>query len=140
MQGREAEKAGVKRPDVPASWLISADPIGELLDGFGLHSKRNWPRGVYFGPPALVVQAVILGELAPTRNTLLLRLMGTGDVLEKALAEQAALPANALERRAARAALVAVCTEQELIPIHEATEEPILHACRRAYRRWVKRD
>jgi hypothetical protein len=57
-------------------------------------------------------------------------------LLEEALAEQAALPADSRERRAARAALLAVTAEP--VPIGEKRKSRVLQACRRAYETWAK--
>lgn len=138
MQGRAGKKAKKKRPEMPESWLISTEPSDELKRGFGLKAKPTWPTGIYFGPSALAMQAIVLRELPVTRDTLLLRLLGVGDVLEKALTEQAALAQDALERRAVRAALLAVSEAAEPVPIEEAVKDPVLHACRKTYQRWIK--
>lgn len=43
-------------------------------------------------------------------------------------------------RRAAQAALAAVCpAEGQPVPIEDAAKDPILRACRKAYRRWAGR-
>jgi hypothetical protein len=139
MQGRAAKAAGRRRPVMPASWLIVNDPLPPVLRSFGLERSPRWPAGVYLGAPALGLRAVVLRELPPTRDTLLVRLLGTGALLEKALAEQAALPPNALERRAARAALLAVVAAQsEPVPIEEASSGSVSRACRKAYLRWAR--
>ncbi len=72
--------------------------------------------------------------MSSTRETLLLRLLGCGAVLERALEEQASLDLDAPERRAVRAALLAVADEP--VSIRESVEDPVLHACRKIYQRW----
>jgi hypothetical protein len=121
---------------VPAEGLLGRMTV--LRRGFGLEPRRTWPKGIYFGPPAVALQAIVLRELPATRDTLLLRLLGAGDVLETALAEQAALAKDAPERRAARAALLAVSPADEPVPIEEAVKNPVLHACRKTYRQWAR--
>lgn len=139
MQGRAAKAAGRRRPPMPASWLIVTEPLAPVLRSFGLERSPRWPAGVYLGAPALGLRAVVLRELAPTRDTLLVRLLGTGAVLERALADQAALPPSAPERRAARAALLAiVAAENEPVPIEEASATSLSRACRKAYLRWAR--
>jgi hypothetical protein len=139
MLGRKAKKTGVPRRKMPDTWVISTEPSKALQEGLGLGPKGKWPKGMYFGPPAFGIHAVVLRELPVTRKTLLLRLLGTGQVLESALAEQAALPVDAPERRAAQAALLAVSpAEGKPIPIEDAVKDPILRACRQAYRRWAR--
>ncbi len=134
MQGRNAAEAQTPRPEVAPSWLISTDPSKVLISGFGM--KPSQPSGLYVSAPMLAMNAIVLSELPRTRATLLLRLLGTGTLLEEALAEQAALPADARERRAARAALLAIAAEP--VPIGEKRKSPVLQACRRAYETWAK--
>jgi hypothetical protein len=139
MQGRIAKAARKPRPEMPISWLVVTEPLGPLLEGLGLRREAEWPSGVYFGPPMFAIRAVVLRELPPTRDTLLVRLLGTGTVLEAALAEQAVLPPNAVERRAVRAALRAVVASQDgPVPLEEANTLPLVRACRRAYLRWAR--
>jgi DNA invertase Pin-like site-specific DNA recombinase len=58
-------------------------------------------RGIYESPPLWYTRLVVVSELAVTRDTLLMRLLGAGSVLKQALAELMALPADAEERRIA---------------------------------------
>ncbi len=130
------------RPDadlVPI-WQVCDDASSAIVASFGLHPKEGWPRGVYTGPPALAVNLVVLRELPVTRDTLLLRLLGTGALLAKALEEQAALPAGALERQATEAALRAVAPPAgEPIPLVSAPDDAVLRECLKTYRRWAPR-
>ena len=125
--------------DLVAIWQLCTDAASTIVESFGLHPKEGWPLGVYTGPPALAVNLVVLSELPATRDTLLLRLLGTGAVLTKALEEQAALPDDALERRATQAALRAVAPAGEPIPLVRAPDDAVLRACRKTYRRWAQR-
>jgi hypothetical protein len=134
MQDREATRAHTPSPEMPPSWLISNDLSEMLIRGFGLDPGQ--PSGLYVSSPVIAMNAIVLSELPRTRATLLLRLLGTGTLLEEALAEQAALPADSRERRAARAALLAVTAEP--VPIGEMRKSPVLQACRRSYETWAK--
>ena len=125
---------------MPLSLAICTDCPEELLQHFGLATKRGWPAAFHLGPPLLGIGVLVLRELAVGRNTLLLRLLGTGRMLEAALEEQDALDAGALERRATRAALLAVVPpEGRALPIHADGKDPVLAECRTIYRRWAKR-
>jgi hypothetical protein len=131
---------GRRNEGVPATWEIFTEGSGELTEGFGMTPKQGWPRGVYSGPPIYALNMVVLSELEATRETLLLRLMGIGATLERALEEQAKLPDDALERRAAQAALRAVFPgPDEPIPFANVpARDPVLRACRQIYRSWAK--
>lgn len=134
MRDRNADKAHAERPEVAQSWMISTDPPEVLIRGFGLAPRE--PRGLYAGARMLASNAAVLSELPKTRDTRMLRLLGTGTLLEEALAEVAALPADTAEGRAARAALVAVTAAP--VPIGKTRKSPVLQACRRAYEKWAK--
>jgi len=129
-----APSSPIPSPEMAPSWIISPDPSEMLIRGFGLDPGQ--PSGLYVSSPVIARNAIILSELPRTRATLLLRLLGTGTLLEEALAEQAALPADTWERRAARAALLAVTAAP--VPMGETRKSPVLHACRRAYETWAK--
>jgi hypothetical protein len=78
-----------------------------VLAGYGLISMPAFPPGFYEGREAEAMGAVVLRELPPTPETLLLRLMGRGPVLASALRELAQLPHDAWERTVAVPPLVA---------------------------------
>jgi hypothetical protein len=135
----QSERRSKRHRELPQTWVIGANPAKGAADELAARPRGGWPAGFHFGPPALPVHLVSLRELPVSPDTLVLRLLGTGDVLERALAEQAALPADSPVRCAAEAALRAVCpAEGEPVPIEDATKDPVLRACRRAYRRWAK--
>jgi hypothetical protein len=140
MQGRTRTKARKKnRHPLVATFQICTEPSAEIREGFGMRRKQGWPPGVYFGIPIMVHHLIVLRELEATRDTLILRLMATGDLLEKALEEQAALPEDAPERRATRAALLAVVPPPgSPIPLERAPKDPVLRACRQTYRKWAR--
>src|SRR5262249_26107353 len=66
-----------------------------VLDVYGCKAVED---GVYEAVAGLHVRVVVLAELPRTRDTLLLRLLGAGRLLREALADLAALPADAWER------------------------------------------
>jgi hypothetical protein len=139
-EGREGKKKRKKKPGVANTWFISPGGSAVLQKGWGFEPKATWPAGFHFMPPAFAMAAVTLSDLEVTRDTLLLRLLDTGDGLENALAEQAALPPDAIERRATLAALLAVAPPGgETVSIDEPLKDPVLRACRRIYRRWAER-
>ena len=69
------------------------------------HRER---RGIYEAAAGLHLGLVVVPELPPSRETLMLRLMGSGRTLRQALAELGQLKANTLERRLAVPILIAV--------------------------------
>lgn len=85
-------------PPLPKLWIISAGRPEGGLEGFSFQRIEGWPTGVYHSPRLLYGAIVVTSELPRARDTLLLRLMGAGACLREALAELAALPAEARER------------------------------------------
>jgi len=84
-------------PLVPFPWLvvISLGRPRTALDAYGFQQVGP---GVYEAVKGLQMRVVVLAELPRTRHTLLLRLLGAGRLLIEALADLAALPADAWER------------------------------------------
>jgi hypothetical protein len=74
-----------------------------VLDAYGC---RPASPGVYHAVWGLALRIVVIAELPRTRETLLLRLLGTGRVFSQALADLAALPADAWEQSVATPLLV----------------------------------
>lgn len=79
-------------------WIISPGVARSAIAAWGLRASSEWSSGVYCGSTAASPSIVVLSELAPTRDTLLLRLMGSGALLRAAIAEARALPDDAWER------------------------------------------
>ena len=85
---------------LPVQWVVSSGrPVSALVGlRFNRRPARGWGPGVYDGPPLAFTRLVVLAELPETRDTLLMRLMGAGRVLERALEELRELPMDAPER------------------------------------------
>ncbi len=88
-------------PPVPIQWVISSGRPDAGIEGLGFRPMSKGLRGIYESPPLLCTRLVVVSELPVTRDTLLVRLLGAGSVLKKAIAELQALPADAPERRLA---------------------------------------
>jgi hypothetical protein len=85
-------------PPIPTQWVISSGRPERGIEGLWLRPIDGWPSGFYEGPPLLWTRLVVVSELPVTRDTLLLRLLGAGRVLNQAIAELKALQAEAPER------------------------------------------
>lgn len=102
-RARAAAGPASEEPDADATssvafpWLVVISPgrPETALDGYAC--KPIQP-GVYEAVAALRMRVIVLAELARTRETLLLRLLGAGRVLLEALADVFALPVDAWER------------------------------------------
>ncbi|WP_437679604.1 DUF4351 domain-containing protein [Sorangium sp. So ce131] len=87
----------------PALVIISPGRPETALEGYGCKPVRP---GVYQAVPELAMRIVVLAELPRTRETLLLRLLGSGRLMREALADLSALPDDAWERSVATPLLV----------------------------------
>jgi hypothetical protein len=114
----EARALGLPRPPFPRMWLLAAGRPRAVIKGYGLAPMPSFPEAFLEGQPAEHVGLVVLRELPPTRETLVLRLMAAGEVLNEAMAELARLPEDAWERQVAMPALLALRFE---IP-HDSTD------------------
>jgi hypothetical protein len=114
----ENEPAAEAPQVIPFPWLlvISQGRPATVLEVYGCKQIRD---GVYEAVPGLRMRIVVLAELPRTRETLLLRLLGSGRVLKDALADLWALPADAWEKSIATPLLV----EFRLGQVEQATNE-----------------
>jgi len=91
----------------PFLWLIAAAASVPTMRKLKVEPAPGWPPGVYFfGDDLLRVGIVVASELPRDRSTLLVRIMAAGPALPEAVAELAALPADAHERTVAEGILV----------------------------------
>jgi hypothetical protein len=91
---------------LPIQWIISSGRPDGGIEGLAFHPMAGWPSGVYEGPPQLWTRIVVVNELPVAQSTLMLRLLGAGAVLRRAIAELKALPPDAPERMLAFPLLV----------------------------------
>jgi len=92
---------------VPFLWLIAAAASAPMVRKLKLEPAPGWPLGVYFfGDDLFRVGIVVASELPRDRSTLLVRIMAAGPMLPQAIADLAALPADAHERDVAEGILV----------------------------------
>lgn len=65
-------------PPVPIQWVISSGRPDAGIDGLGFRPRPGGPCGIYESPPLQWTRLVVVNELPVTRDTLLVRLLGTG--------------------------------------------------------------
>lgn len=90
---------GCPRARPPRTWILSAGRPTTVLDGYGYCRARGWPAGIYVSPRLLTMGIVVISELPERRDTLLLRLIGAGATLRRAIDDVLMLPEDAVERR-----------------------------------------
>jgi hypothetical protein len=97
--GKAEEDLEADAPQVvPFPWLVVISP-GRAETVLELYGCKQVRPGLYSAVAGLQMSIIVLAELPRRRDTLLLRLVGSGRVLAEALAEHKALPADAWERR-----------------------------------------
>ncbi len=126
----------------PVTWVVSS---GHPTTGMALMEQRpmpGWPSGFYQGVPGGVFRVVVVSELPATRDTLVLRLLGTGAVRRAALVELLALPRAAWEWGAAVPALVDL---RMLLAVDMVTyaagseEQEFLMTTQNLYEEWARK-
>jgi hypothetical protein len=91
----------------PRLWIIAAAASTPMLRKVGAKTVNGWPPGVCFvGDDVFGVGIVVADELPRDRSTVLVRIMAAGPVLADAIADLAALPADAHERSVAEDVLL----------------------------------
>jgi hypothetical protein len=107
-------------PPMPTQWIISSGRPSAALIGLNFRKSRLGP-GIYDGPALMRTKLVVVNELPRTRDTLLVRLMGAGRTLQRAIANVRALPPDAPERRLALPILVRLRLEIPADPAKQTT-------------------
>jgi hypothetical protein len=107
----------------PALWILSAGRPATVIESFRLAPDPGGSACVYASGPGLHLHVVVLSELPATRETLLLRLMGSGRTLRAAIADLVALPEGAWERTIAEPWLVRLRVEVPTNPSERSVEE-----------------
>ncbi|MBI5547097.1 MAG: hypothetical protein HY901_24720 [Deltaproteobacteria bacterium] len=104
-------------------WVISSGKPEGAMVGLGFVPRASWSLGVYALPEAWGVFLVVLSELPRVRETLILRLMGSGKVLREAIEDLKALPADAPERQVIEPLLVRMQVEIRAAPRPRTDDE-----------------
>ncbi len=110
-------------PPTPTQWVISAGRPDGGIKGLWLRPMTRWPSGIYEGPPLLWTRLVVVSELPVARDTLLLRLLGARRVLQQAIAELKALPAEAPERTLALPILLRLRLDIPTDPANQTSDD-----------------
>ncbi len=107
---RESTAAAEQKPwpALPKLWILAPSLRASHAQSYGLTSAEPWPEGIFISPPGFGLAWISLRDLAPVRETLLLRFLAIeGPVFQQAVKELIALPNDAPEKQAAKQILVA---------------------------------
>lgn len=95
---RKAEREKDEPPEFPYLWIVSTGVPRTVLETYRLEPKEPWPPGFHVGTAGLAMGVVVLSELERSRDTLLLRLLGRGDVLRDAMLDARRIESEELHR------------------------------------------
>jgi hypothetical protein len=110
-------------PTLPTQWILCAGRPSAAIAGLCFHPSAQWGPGIYQGPPLTHTYLIVIGELPETRDTLLVRLMGAGRTLRRAIAGLKALPDDAPERALALPILLRLRLEVAANPRQRTKED-----------------
>ena len=108
---------------MPRLWVLCAGHPRTALTALGTRPAPEIAPGVHVLAPAFTTGIVVLSQLPETRTTLLMRLLGSGETRERALAELVRLPEGARERAIAVRVLVELRYEIEAQPARTPEDE-----------------
>ena len=138
-----AERNELPVPKQPAvMWLLSSGQPKTGMAFVRVRRMKGWPRGFYEGGSGLLFRVVVLSELPVTRETLVLRLLGTGAVRQAALLELQALPEDAWERQVAMPALVdlrMLLSANTVTYTEDSEEKEFLMTTQSLYEQWSRK-
>jgi Domain of unknown function (DUF4351) len=133
---RDAKREQLPRAQVqlPHLWILSPTLSAEILTGFEAKPQVEELSGIYRLPALLRSTIILIHQLPVTPETLWLRLLGRGRVLQHAIAEVLALPDADNHRVAALQLLVSWKISIEVTGIQ--TEQEDAMALSQAYLEW----
>jgi hypothetical protein len=131
----DAKKADRPALPFPWLWILCARRPDGVLDAYGFAEKPGWPAGFHERAQGDMLAICVLRELPRERDTLLLRLLGAGVVLQGAIEDLSALPDDAWERQLALPLLVALRFEIPQDPLDEDDRE-FLMTTAELYEHW----
>jgi hypothetical protein len=110
-------------PPVPIQWVISSGRPDAGIDGLGFRPMIGGLSGIYESPRLHYTRLVVVSELPVVRDTLLVRLLGAGAVMKRAITELQALPADAPERRLALPVLLRLRLTVPADPVQQTSDD-----------------
>ncbi len=110
-------------PALPRLWILSSGRPVTGIKGFGFLRLEGAAPGIYDAPSLLYTGLVVISELLETRETLLLRLMGAGRTLQRAIADLKALPTEAPENAVALPVLLRYRLEVPADPAKRTSDD-----------------
>ncbi|EDN70991.1 conserved hypothetical protein [Beggiatoa sp. PS] len=92
-QSKRSSKKYLPEEQLPFLWILVPIASTTLVTGFGASQiLEDWGPGIYFLAPDLKTAIVAINQLPKTKETLWLRILGKGQIQQKAIEELLALP------------------------------------------------
>lgn len=110
-------------PALPRLWILSSGRPDSGIEDFGFRHIEGEAPGTYVAPRRLYTGLVVISELLETRETLLLRLMGAGRTLQRAIAELKGLPRESPESAVALPVLLRYRLEVPSDPVKRTSDD-----------------
>jgi len=143
-QRRKGTQKSTARPTLPLQWILSPTQPKPAIESLGFHMDDGWPAGFYQGAaPGYKVCIVALNELARTRETLPLRLLGTGRTQMDALLEISAMSPDDPDRPVLLALLGwirYVVKENRKAAERLSKERDFMAVTREGFEEWMKKQ
>jgi len=86
------DKQTLTEGDYEMLWVVGPTISKAVLAAFGAKSAEGWGSGVYYAVSGLRTFLIAAHQLAPTKDTLWLRILGRGKIQKRAIDEVLALP------------------------------------------------
>ena len=135
-QSARMQRPLAKRP--PRLWFVCAGKPRKALRALGFAASSEWPCGVYLSPPGHHAGVIVTSELPATRETLFLRLLGSGATFRAACREVDALPPGA--RSVVRRALLFYAGWLGQLPAQHVDEETLMAVDHSLYNQWYQEN
>ncbi|MGI0482495.1 hypothetical protein ACN4EE_17140 [Geminocystis sp. CENA526] len=82
-----AKKKQLSKSELPQLWILTPSISQETLTEFVIENKQNNAFGIYYFPPAFLTAFIIIDRLPVNKETLWLRILGQGEVFDRAMEE-----------------------------------------------------
>ncbi|MEK8021423.1 MAG: hypothetical protein VSS75_031490 [Candidatus Parabeggiatoa sp.] len=142
---RHAESEGeeaLTEDELPYLWIISSSISDELLAEFDARPASDWGPGLYFLDDEINTGIVAIDQLPVTDDTLFLRMLGRGTVLQQAITEFIVLPKAHPSRKKVIKIAGNWCAETLKEEEEELTEEDkeLLKLLFPIYQQWLEEE
>lgn len=134
-----ARRRSCQTSPAPRLWILSTGRPRRVLDVYEARPMDGWPDGLWQTRAQERLHFVVLRDLPETPDTLLLRLLGRGRTVQRALQELSALPVHHVLR--ARALPVMVAFRAPILQdLHRSGDMNALQQAQALYQEWVQHE